>query len=115
MKAMSKNTLQKGSVRYIVFHENEKWYAVGLEFNVVEVGDSPQEATLLLYEALAGYVEAARKIKARPAILNQKSDPEYEEMWDGSQKQNSKKAEKIFSSGRLNIKEMLSLATLMPA
>jgi predicted RNase H-like HicB family nuclease len=113
--AMSKNTLQKGSVRYIVFRENERWYAVGMEFNVVEVGDSPQEATLLLFEALAGYVEAARKIKARPTILNQKSDPEYEEMWDGLQKQSAKTAEKIFSFGRLNIQEMLSPGALMPA
>jgi predicted RNase H-like HicB family nuclease len=112
---MIKNTLQKGSVRYIIFRENEKWYAVGLEFNIVEVGDSPQEATLLLFEALAGYVEAARKIKARPIILNQKSDSEYEEMWDGLQEQRVKKSENIFSFGRLNIKEILSPGALMPA
>ena len=112
---MSKNTLQKGSVRYIVFRENGKWYAVGLEFNIVEIGDSPQEASILLFEALAGYVEAARKTKTRPTILNQTSDPEYEKMWNDSQKQTSKTAEKIFSFGRLNIKEMVSSGALMPA
>jgi predicted RNase H-like HicB family nuclease len=112
---MIKNTLQKGSVRYIIFRESGKWYAVGLEFNIVEIGDSPQEAMLLLFEALAGYVESARKIKARPIILNQKSDSEYEEMWDGLQGQRAKKSENIFSFGRLNIKEMLSPGALMPA
>ena len=44
-----KNTLQKGSVRYIVFKENNIWYAAGLEFNIVESGDTPQEAILLLF------------------------------------------------------------------
>ncbi len=110
-----KNSLQKGSVRYIIFRENRKWYAVGLEFNIVEVGDSPQEATLLLFEALSGYVEAARKIKARPIILNQKSDFEYEEMWDDLQEHRIKKSENIFTFGRLNIREMLSSGALMSA
>ncbi len=76
-----KNTLQRGSVRYIVFKENDAWYAVGLEFNIVESGNTPQEAMLLLFEALAGYVESARKIKARPDILNQAADKEYESLW----------------------------------
>lgn len=77
----SKNTLQKGSVRYIVFREDDAWYAAGLEFNIVESGDTPEEAMILLFEALRGYVEAARKIKARPHLLNQKTDPEYERLW----------------------------------
>ncbi|MDE2019491.1 MAG: hypothetical protein KGJ13_04035 [Patescibacteria group bacterium] len=82
MNAMKyKNTLQKGAVRYIVFREGETWYAAGLEFNIVETGDTPREALLLLFEALNGYVESARKMKARPRILNQKPDQEYEEMW----------------------------------
>ena len=37
-----KNTLQKGSVRYIVFKENDVWYAAGLEFNVVESAIRPK-------------------------------------------------------------------------
>jgi hypothetical protein len=77
-----KNTLQKGSVRYIVFKENNKWYAVGLEFNIVEAGDDPREVLLFLFEAIQGYVKSALKIKARPPILNQKADEEYENLWD---------------------------------
>ena len=76
-----KNSLEKGSVRYIVFREQDTWYAVGLEFNIVESGTSPQEALLLLFEALEGYVETARKIKIRPHVLNQNSDIEYEHLW----------------------------------
>ena len=65
-----KNTLQKGLVRYVVFKENDIWYAAGLEFNIVESGDTPQEAILLLFEAIFGYVESAKKIKSKPNILN---------------------------------------------
>jgi hypothetical protein len=76
-----KNSLEKGSVRYIVFKEQDTWYAVGLEFNIVESGTTPQEALLLLFEALEGYVETVRKIKIRPHVLNQKPDVEYEQLW----------------------------------
>jgi predicted RNase H-like HicB family nuclease len=76
-----KNSLEKGSVRYIVFREQGTWYAVGLEFNIVESGTTPQEALLLLFEALEGYVETARKVKIRPHVLNQNPDMEYEQLW----------------------------------
>jgi|SRR3989338_10313627 len=77
------NTAQKGSVRYIVFKEKDTWYAVGLEFNIVEYAEDPQIALFSLFEAIAGYVEAFRKIRgARPNVLNQKPDKEYEKMWD---------------------------------
>ena len=99
-----KNTIQKGSVRYIVFEEDRVWYAAGLEFNIVESGSTPEEAILLLLEALKGYVESAKKIKARPTILNQKSDPEYEEMWKNREDARITNAKKIYSSGEWNIR-----------
>ena len=34
--AKNKNTLERGSVRYIIFNEDNTWYGVGLEFNIVE-------------------------------------------------------------------------------
>lgn len=77
-----KNTLQKGSVRYIVFKERNKWYAVGLEFNIIEAGDDPREVLLSLFEAIQGYVKSALKVKARPHILNQRADEEYENLWN---------------------------------
>lgn len=76
-----KNTLQKGSIRYIVFREAKTWYAVGLEFNIVEAGDDPREVLLSLLEAIQGYAKSAKKVKARPHILNQVADPEYEKLW----------------------------------
>ena len=82
-----KNTLQKGSVRYIVFKEEDTWYAVALEFNIVESGDDPREVLMLLFEAVEGYVRSARKYKARPAVLNQKTDEEYEQLWKTLQKE----------------------------
>ena len=88
-----KNSIEKGSVRYIVFREQGTWYAVGLEFNIVETGTTPQEALLLLFEALGGYVETARKVKIRPHVLNQNPDMEYEQLW--SQLHNQKQQLRI--------------------
>ena len=78
------NTLHKGTVRYIVFRDKEKhtWYAVGLEFNIVESGDDPRIALLNLFDALDGYVQSMQKVKGvRAAPLNQKTDPDYEVLW----------------------------------
>ncbi len=109
-----KNTLQKGSVRYIVFKEDGLWYAVGLEFNIVEEGSTPQEAILFLFEALSGYVESARKIKVRPAILNQKSDAEYEKMWQNIQEKKASQTKNVFTSGEFNLGRNFG-RSLMPA
>ncbi|MDP3769349.1 MAG: hypothetical protein Q8R40_00200 [bacterium] len=76
-----KNTIQKGEVRLIVFRERNTWYGVALEFNIVEEGEQPQEVLLRLMQAVEGYLESAKKIKARPHVLNQKPDLEYEELW----------------------------------
>lgn len=94
-----KNTLKNGSIRYIVFKEGGKWYAVALEFNIIEEGDDPREVLMLLFEAIQGYVKSAIKIKARPQILNQKSDKEYEDLWGALQrKKTSVAAEKTIPS-----------------
>lgn len=76
------NTPKKGTVRYIVFKDKKTWYAVGLEFNIVESGDSARIAMTNLFDALEGYVEAVKKLKgARFHPLNQEADPQYEKMW----------------------------------
>lgn len=103
-----KNTLRNGLVRCIIFREDNVYYAVALDFNIVESGDTPREAMLLLLEAIAGYVESARKIKARPYILNQKADSEYEEMWRRKYEQRFSQAKNIFFSGELNIGQVLT-------
>ena len=79
-----KNTTQKGSVRYIIFKEKNQWFGVALEFNIVEAGDDPQEVAFLLFEAIEGYVESARKIKGQKdySYLNQKAEKEYESLWN---------------------------------
>lgn len=76
-----KNTLNKGSVRCIIFKEGDTWYGVALEFNIVEEGQDPLAVQASLYQAIRGYVQTARKFKMRPISLNQKPDREYEELW----------------------------------
>lgn len=100
-----KNTLQKGNVRFIIFRERDAWYGTCLEFNIVETGDTPQEAMLLLFEAVEGYLESARKTKARPHILNQSPDREYKEMWNALEERKKTPAKEVFSFGNFNIKK----------
>ena len=73
----------------------------------------PRKPYCLLIEATTGYVESAKKIKARPSILNQKTDPEYEKMWANRQTRKLS-AKKIFSFGELNIGQSLN-RNLVPA
>lgn len=94
-----KNTLKKGSVRYIIFKENKTWYGVALEFNIVEQGDNPEEVMTSLFEAIRGYIEAARKFKLRPMPLNQKSDQEYQNLWNNLKNGKIRRKEEIFTFG----------------
>ena len=65
----------------MIFKQGAEWVGVALDFNIVEVGDDPREVIFSLEEAMRGYLVSARKIKARPGILNQKSEKEYEDLW----------------------------------
>lgn len=77
------NTTEKGKVRCIVFKESDTWYAVALEFNIVESSDDPMVAQNNLDGAIRGYIESQKKIKgSRVAPLNQKTDKEYEVLWE---------------------------------
>ncbi len=76
------NTPKKGAFRHIVFRDGKTWYAVALEFNIIESSDDPQLAFLSLLQAVRGYVDSCSKIKgSRLSPLNQKTDPEYEKLW----------------------------------
>ena len=72
----------KGTFRHIVFRDGDTWYAVALEFNIIESAEDPKLAFMNLLQAVGGYIESARKLRGgRYYSLNQKSDPEYEELW----------------------------------
>ncbi len=76
------NTPQKGKFRHIVFRDGDTWYAVALEFNIVESSDDPKLAFFNLLQAVSGLIESCKKIKgSRVTPLNQKTDPEYEKLW----------------------------------
>ncbi|MCR4310960.1 MAG: hypothetical protein NUV54_00080 [Candidatus Taylorbacteria bacterium] len=76
------NTPRKGTFRHIVFRDGKTWYAVALEFNIVESSDDPKLAFLNLLQAVSGYIASCKKIKgSRFYALNQKSDSEYEKLW----------------------------------
>lgn len=105
------------SVRYIVFREGAAWYGACLELNIVEHGSTPQEALLLLFEAVQGYSEAARSVRAL-SLLRQEADPEYEKMWrDAAQGISKKQFSKfsIFTFGRLALASSRKERFLVPA
>lgn len=77
------NTPKNGSVRCIVFKDGATWYAVALEFNIIESSDDATVAQVNLQEAIHGYVESQKKIKgSRFMPLNQKPEKEYEDLWN---------------------------------
>ena len=81
-----KNKLNKGSVRCIVFKENNIWHGVALELNIVEEGQDPVAVQASLYQAIKGYLKAAQKSKTSIAVLNQEPDKEYESLWNALEK-----------------------------
>ena len=97
-----KNTINRGSVRYIIFKEEDTWYGVALEFNIVEEGNDPQKVNDSLFEAIQGYVETAKKLKIRPMPLNQKPDEEYQKLWEKVEKEREERdllPENIYNFG----------------
>jgi predicted RNase H-like HicB family nuclease len=97
------NSLSQNSIRCIVFREGKIWYGTALELNIVETGDTAREAMLLLFEAVDGYLEFSRKINNQSGVLNQKTDPEYEQMWSALENKKKIPSKEIFFFGNLNI------------
>jgi hypothetical protein len=78
-----RNTPKRGQFRHIVFRDGATWYAVALEFNIIESSDDPKLAFFNLLQAVDGYLSSIRKIKGLKdfSTLNQKTDSEYEDLW----------------------------------
>lgn len=92
------NTHRSGSVRSVIFKENNEWFGAALEFNIVETGDSPQEVMMLLDNAIKGYVESADKARLSVGVLNQEIDPEYEALWKSGNTQHAHEGKEIYST-----------------
>lgn len=85
-KMNTMNTVKQGRYRWMIFKDGNDWVGVALEFNIVVTGQDPRVVEVELQEAVLGYLEAAKKLKGFRAnqvnaLLNQKSDDEYEERW----------------------------------
>lgn len=101
-----KNTVNEGSVRYIIFKESSTWYGVALEFNIVEEGDDKLAVMASLFQAIQGYVKTAQRLKMRPMPLNQTPDKEYQELWDKLKAEKNGKAaslENVYTFGNLSL------------
>lgn len=94
-----KNTPHSGQVRTLIYEEEGVWYGVALEFNIVEVGDSPQEVMIMLDEAIAGYVETAHKKKLSIGVLNQEVDADLDLLWTTGEASKAAK-QNIYSRGQ---------------
>ncbi len=77
------NTPKKGAVRCIIFKEDDTFYGVALEFNIVVDAETYEIATFELHDAIRGYIDSQKKIKGSMgyAPLNQEPDAEYEKLW----------------------------------
>ncbi|MEK7175282.1 MAG: hypothetical protein AAB693_00550, partial [Patescibacteria group bacterium] len=65
------NTPNRGKFRHIVFQEKGIWYAVALEFNIVESADDPKLAFMNLLQAVEGYIKSCYKAGGKYSSLNQ--------------------------------------------
>ena len=79
-----KNTIHEGTVRVILFKEDNTWYGVALELNIVESGSRKNEVWTELQEAIRGYIKSAKKANAPDYVLNQTPMKEYERMWSAT-------------------------------
>ena len=77
------NTPTQGRFRHIVFRDSGTWYAVALEFNIVESSDDPKLAFFSLLQAVGGYIQSVKKVKGTQCYpaLNQRPNSEYEDLW----------------------------------
>ncbi len=96
--ATFKNTLQKGTIRSVIFKEGDEYFGAALELNIVERGDTPQETMVLLDEAVKGYVDAARKAKLSIGVLNQDVNTEYEALWSAAPKGGKRGKRTVYSA-----------------
>ncbi len=78
------NTPKKGTFRHIVFKDGDTWYAVAMEFNIIESSNDPKLAFFNLLQAVGGYIDSMKKIRGAMnfSTLNQTPDPEYVKLWD---------------------------------
>lgn len=78
------NTPTRGRFRHIVFRDGDTWYAVALEFNIIESSNDPKLAFFNLLQAVSGYIQSMKKVRGTKgyAPLNQKPDPEYQKLWE---------------------------------
>jgi predicted RNase H-like HicB family nuclease len=94
-----KNTPYNGEVRTLIYQEDDTWYGVALEFNIVETGSNPQEVMIMLDEAIAGYIEATYKTKMSIGVLNQKVNELFDTLWKTGEAMKESK-QKVYSAGR---------------
>lgn len=80
-----KNTYTSGSVRTLIFKEKNVWYAVALEFNIVESADDLNTVKKYLHDALRAYITVAQSANTGVDVLNQKTTREYEKLWKNAQ------------------------------
>lgn len=70
------------SIRYIVYEEDDAWFAVALELGIVVDGPDPEVALFSLFEAINGVLEvqSAPQYEGK-TFYTPPIDPEYEKMW----------------------------------
>lgn len=72
--------------RFLVFYEDDIWYAVALEFGVVVDAVSPDAAFFSLLDAIRGVVSLQSDPKyAGSTFYRPEIDPKYERMWQEHQ------------------------------
>lgn len=107
----SRNTLNKGQVRFILFKEDATWYGVALELNIVVNAESKFEASLELDSAVTSYINTARFSKVRHSVLNQEPSKEYSQLWKDLEAGKEPRVNKITEGDERKIMSSVKVAS----
>lgn len=77
----TKNTANKGAVRYVIFNDGDSWYGVALEFNLVVDAETPQGVYFDLLSSVRSYIDTVKNGHIRNSVLNQNTSSEYSKLW----------------------------------
>ena len=90
-----KNTKQSGVMQFVVFCENDRFFGVCLDFNIIVDGLSAKEVQDRVINISYDHLNTVRKNDLDDSLLNRHAPKEYWEMYEKFQKMNASSSPKI--------------------
>lgn len=93
--------------RFLVFYEDDTWYATALELGIVVDAETPDTAFSSLIEAIDGILSLESDPKYEGStFFTPEIDPEYEQMWQLHQKYKGKAIQSPYQISMSGIRQV---------